>query len=72
MKNEDQQPFERPLIEHDKSDPSDSSQTPEGLTNEKSMTTKSEACVTTSSPLQSVVDWPLEHRPSSYSVFNLH
>lgn len=36
----------RLLIEHDRSDPSDSLQTPEGLTNEKSMTTTSELCVT--------------------------
>lgn len=34
--------LEKPLIEHDRSDPSDSSHPPAGQTNEKSMTTTSE------------------------------
>lgn len=40
-------PFvKRLLIEQDRSDPSDSLQIPQGLTNEKSMTTTREPCVT--------------------------
>lgn len=45
----------RVLIEHDRSDPSDSLQTPEGLTNEKSMTTTREPCVTAKQPLTQVL-----------------